>query len=181
MAEGHDWSDAVVLNLRKLWAEGHSTAEIGRRLGVSKNAIVGKAHRLHLPSRPSPVRKRYGNAPAQKRPRCARSKSTLPSLMETAPVAAPPRESSSLTEQGTPPPDLRLPARSISWSSDCRLCCWPIGEPGTPSFRYCDQPINGRGSYCAAHAHVAYARRQPRALDEMARDVEWGRADRDRR
>jgi GcrA cell cycle regulator len=171
MAEGHDWSDAVVLNLRTLWAEGHSTAEIGRRLGVSKNAIVGKAHRLHLPLR-SPVRKRCENAPSQKRRRPAPPKLTLPPLAESVPVAALPRVPSSLTGQVTPPPDLRLSARSISWSSDCRLCCWPIGEPGTPSFRYCDQPINGRGPYCAAHAHVAYARRQPPALDELAREVE---------
>ncbi|MBN8899967.1 MAG: GcrA cell cycle regulator, partial [Rhodospirillales bacterium] len=50
-----DWSDETIARLRDLWAEGHSTAEIGRRLGVSKNAVVGKAHRLDLPARPSPV------------------------------------------------------------------------------------------------------------------------------
>ncbi len=169
MAEGHDWSDAVVLNLRTLWAEGHSTAEIGRRLGVSKNAIVGKAHRLHLPPRPSPLRKGCENAPSQKQPRRAPSKLTLPPLAEPVPVSALPREPPSLIGQVTPPRDLRPSARSISES---RQCCWPIGEPGTPSFRYCDQQINGRGPYCAAHAGVAYARRQPRALDETAREVE---------
>jgi GcrA cell cycle regulator len=47
-----EWTPKVVLSLRQLWDEGHSTAEIGRRLGVSKNAVVGKAHRLDLPSRP---------------------------------------------------------------------------------------------------------------------------------
>jgi len=47
-----EWTPEVVLSLRQLWDEGHSTAEIGRRLGVSKNAVVGKAHRLDL-SRPS--------------------------------------------------------------------------------------------------------------------------------
>lgn len=43
--------------LRVLWAAGHSTAEIGRRLGVSKNAVVGKAHRMDLGGRPSPIRR----------------------------------------------------------------------------------------------------------------------------
>ena len=52
-----DWTDDDIQKLRTLWAEGHSTAEIGRRMGVSKNAIVGKAHRLDLPGRPSPIRR----------------------------------------------------------------------------------------------------------------------------
>jgi len=42
--------------LRTLWAEGHATAEIGRRLGVSKNTIIGKSNRLDLTARPSPIR-----------------------------------------------------------------------------------------------------------------------------
>jgi hypothetical protein len=45
-----DWSAEAIEQLRALWAEGHSTAEIGRRMGISKNAVVGKAHRLHLPA-----------------------------------------------------------------------------------------------------------------------------------
>lgn len=43
--------------LRILWDEGLSTLEIARRLGVSKNAVVGKAHRLGLPPREPPVRR----------------------------------------------------------------------------------------------------------------------------
>ena len=49
-----EWNEDAIAKLRALWAEGLSTAEIGRRMGVSKNAVVGKAHRLNLPSRPSP-------------------------------------------------------------------------------------------------------------------------------
>src|ERR1700741_2235548 len=51
------WNEDTIRQLRDLWAQGHSTAEIGRRLGVSKNAIVGKAHRLDLDARPSPIRR----------------------------------------------------------------------------------------------------------------------------
>lgn len=50
-----DWREDDIERLRVLWDEGHSTAEIGRRLGVSKNAVVGKAHRLDLPARPDPI------------------------------------------------------------------------------------------------------------------------------
>jgi len=48
-----EWAEETIVRLRTLWDEGLSTAEIGRRLGVSKNAVVGKAHRLDLPARPS--------------------------------------------------------------------------------------------------------------------------------
>ncbi len=58
-----DWNHAALERLRALWAEGHSTAEIGRRMGMSKNAIVGKAHRLDLPGRPSPIRGNGTTAP----------------------------------------------------------------------------------------------------------------------
>src|SRR5215203_5514117 len=52
-----DWTATAIALLRALWGEGHSTAEIGRRMGVTKNAIVGKAHRLDLPARASPIRR----------------------------------------------------------------------------------------------------------------------------
>jgi GcrA cell cycle regulator len=50
------WTDVRIEQLAVFWKEGFSTAEIGRKLGISKNAVVGKAHRLHLPPRPSPIK-----------------------------------------------------------------------------------------------------------------------------
>lgn len=50
------WTQDRVDQLGRLWREGLSTAEIGRRLGITKNAVVGKAHRLALAPRPSPVK-----------------------------------------------------------------------------------------------------------------------------
>ncbi|QCE34421.1 GcrA cell cycle regulator [Acetobacteraceae bacterium] len=61
-----EWTDDVIEHLRELWAEGHSTAEIGRRLGTTKNAVVGKAHRLKLPTRPSPIKSRRKKQEAEK-------------------------------------------------------------------------------------------------------------------
>ncbi|MBM3568163.1 MAG: global cell cycle regulator GcrA-like protein [Alphaproteobacteria bacterium] len=52
------WTTEKVDQLKGLWQEGLSTAEIGRRLGITKNAVVGKAHRMNLPARPSPVKRR---------------------------------------------------------------------------------------------------------------------------
>ena len=52
------WTDEMVEELKKLWAEGVTTGEIGRRLNISKNSIVGKVHRLGLSGRPSPIKKK---------------------------------------------------------------------------------------------------------------------------
>ncbi|MCQ9154145.1 GcrA family cell cycle regulator [Acidomonas methanolica] len=52
-----EWTDEVIARLQDLWSQGLSTAEIGRQLSITKNAVVGKAHRLGLPPRPSPIRK----------------------------------------------------------------------------------------------------------------------------
>ena len=49
------WTEERLKTLRALWKDGFSVNEIGRRMGVSKNAVVGKVHRLGLPKRPSPL------------------------------------------------------------------------------------------------------------------------------
>src|SRR5476651_2118752 len=78
-----EWNDEVIGHLRALWAEGHSTAEIGRRLGVTKNAIVGKAHRLDLPARPSPIRRDPDAAPVRRATVRRVDGPTLPPLPST--------------------------------------------------------------------------------------------------
>jgi len=50
------WTEAQIADLKRLWTAGHSTSQIGTVLGVSKNAVIGKAHRIKLPARPSPIR-----------------------------------------------------------------------------------------------------------------------------
>ena len=50
------WTPDLMDRLTALWSEGLPTAEIGRRLGISKNAVIGKAHRLVLTARPSPLK-----------------------------------------------------------------------------------------------------------------------------
>jgi GcrA cell cycle regulator len=51
------WTDDQVLTLQQLWAQGLTASQIAQRLGtVTRNAVIGKAHRLGLASRPSPIR-----------------------------------------------------------------------------------------------------------------------------
>ena len=153
-----DWTDETIARLRALWDEGHSTAEIGRRLGVTKNAVVGKAHRLSLPPRPSPIRRTAGErTPRRSAPRRV-SGPTLPVLAATAPVPRPPEPPRAapvlLAVPAAPRPVGRLSA-----------CCWPIGEPGTSSFRFCSETAMGGKPYCAEHASIAYVKVRDRRED----------------
>ena len=152
-SSGSEWNDATMAALRSLWAEGHSTAEIGRRLGFSKNAIVGKAHRLNLAARPSPIRR--SNKPRTLRPSRAKGPS-LPALACLQHVAT----TSSLPKNLTTP---TLPSKERDYrTSPARLgsgrCCWPIGEPGTRQFRFCDAPSAPGRPYCPEHVAVAYVK-----------------------
>ena len=60
------WTDEMVAELKRLWAEGVTTGEIGRRLNISKNSIVGKVHRLGLSGRPSPIKKKGDEEPIKR-------------------------------------------------------------------------------------------------------------------
>jgi len=167
-----EWTSEAIERLRVLWSEGHSTAEIGRRMGVSKNSVVGKAHRLQLPARPSPIRR----DPAAPRPVAAGRRPTLPPLRVVA--AAPAPELPARAEPRRPEPRMAEPraeaplvlAKPASIvrpfaRATARSCCWPIGEPGTPGFRFCAaEALNGK-PYCAEHAAVAYVRVKDRRED----------------
>jgi GcrA cell cycle regulator len=51
------WTEDKIKKLKKLWQTGKPTAEIAKNLGMSKNSIIGKVHRLNLKERPSPIKK----------------------------------------------------------------------------------------------------------------------------
>jgi GcrA cell cycle regulator len=139
-----EWTAKAIDLLRALWAEGHSTAEIGRRMGVTKNAIVGKAHRLDLPARPSPIRKQeVSGAPAAPRRKPVRAE---------APAAAR-RRSPSRNRRRRRRRDVAGPAASARCATfpraSMRSCCWPIGEPGQRDFRFCAAEAAPGRPYCA--------------------------------
>ena len=53
-----EWTEDRMAILRALWQEGLTTREIGARMGITKNAVVGKVHRLGLPKRGSPIKQK---------------------------------------------------------------------------------------------------------------------------
>jgi GcrA cell cycle regulator len=192
-----EWSEDVIVQLRALWEEGHSTAEIGRRMGVSKNAIVGKAHRLSLPARPSPIRRNEGGEAARAPRRvCGPTLPPLPgaalAAASAAGVAGPVRLAVARSQAANPTPanpaaapELRAAERrvaeprpaepprpasrpvAVARSAGARTvsCCWPIGEPGTKSFRFCDAEALVNKPYCEEHAQLAYVRVRDRRED----------------
>ena len=59
------WTDIMITELEQFWNEGRSSAGIARQLNVSKNSVIGKARRLGLPRRPSPIRYSEGERKQQ--------------------------------------------------------------------------------------------------------------------
>jgi len=128
------WTDDRVELLTKLWGEGKTAAEIAKELGgVTRNAVIGKAHRLKLSNRVSPIQQ-------NKKPVAVKA---------AAPVKAPERRIQKIpsqdNRQGIPLTELK--------ASECR---WPLGDPQEESFGFCgDHSIAGL-PYCSEHAKMAY-------------------------
>lgn len=127
------WTDERIQELARLWDLGYSASHIGKALGVSKNAVVGKAHRLKLSSRPSPIKR--GEAKPQPR----KALTTPQPAME----APPPR------------PVMRPSRRRSNGPS----CLWPIGDPGGADFHFCGEPAVDGKPYCEEHCARAYITR----------------------
>jgi GcrA cell cycle regulator len=158
------WSEARIAELKRLWSEGLSTAEIARRLAISKNAVVGKAHRLNLRGRPSPIQVRLPErknpigptAPPRRRtsePQVPRlpyppgAIEALASARDRAPMEAP-----SVRSQN---PATNAATNQLSAS---HTCCWPLGEPGSQLFRFCNYQVAANKPYCEAHCRAAYVK-----------------------
>ena len=186
------WTDERIDKLRRLWEQGMTASQIAESLGegVSRNAVIGKAHRLGLQSRPSPVKSAEAAAEAPAAPvaaapppaaapaKAAPVKAEKPAAVEPAPAAPQPTR---VLRPGTPtgpvppsgppaPPRRAIPAKpskeiegktTLLELSD-KVCKWPIGHPGEPDFHFCGKPSNPGFPYCVEHCAVAYQAQLPR-------------------
>ena len=168
------WTDERVELLKKLWAEGLSARQIADQLGgVTRNAVIGKVHRLGLSGRATTSR------PKTMRPRKKRVDSgvkTLPggaapsARAAIAAKAASPHQSPGLenfpTAMITPIDELVIPLadRVTMETLTEKHCKWPIGDPSEDDFHYCGHGRHGDGVYCEFHTAKAYqpARRTAR-------------------
>jgi GcrA cell cycle regulator len=178
------WTDDRVEILKKLWSEGLSASQIAMRLGtVTRNAVIGKVHRLGLAGRATTTRVKPVRAPARvvpgntKRPQ-ARTRA-VPVPVSTAPEAVfePVYEPlPAEREEVYIPPHERKGVLELL-ESHCR---WPIGDPQMHDFHFCGHPKVPGLPYCEAHAKRAYQPDLPRRRDRLGgplgRPVELVRA-----
>ena len=138
------WTPERVETVTRLWNEGLTTAEIGRAVGMSKNAVVGKAHRLQLPPRPSPIRR---GSSAPKVPRA-------PGHSNGRHAA---KAQSGIVVRATP--RAPQPPQALGKSA----CKWPIGHPDEPGFHFCGETALLGKPYCPDHYRRAYVAVRPRS------------------
>ena len=129
MAEQPQWTEDRLKKLKDLWGNGLSISKIGKELGVSRNAIAGKVHRMGLTKRQSPI----ANKPAGKK------NATAKEAVEVAPPENLP---------------LKLALRNINWSRS--HCSWPSGDPKTTAFEFCGKEVVPSKPYCNEHCFEAY-------------------------
>ncbi len=151
------WTDERIEDLRRMWAEGLSASQIAGALGgVSRNAVIGKIHRLGLSGRvktPSrAARKSPARAPSAGAPRTV----AQPRVMAVGSAAV------KIAERPEPAPV--TVADVVPFSGGVSFldlkpgqCRWPIGDPSSDDFRFCGAKTDG--IYCEAHCKVAFPKR----------------------
>ncbi len=161
------WTDERVEILKKLWLDGHSASQIAKQLGgVTRNAVIGKVHRLGLSGRatpsqparpvlkaPRPVRPLVSSAPAPRR------------AVEHQPAQAPAPRSAHFVEQ---------PGTATVLTLGAHMCKWPIGDPSSDGFTFCGRRAGEGAPYCVEHARLAYQPQQARrktSPSELARSL----------
>lgn len=156
------WTDERVAQLKQMWGEGKTAAEIAKLLGgVTRNAVIGKAHRLKLSGRVSPIN---ANPRVEAAIKGASNdqKPAKPVIRERAPSApiAP-----SLREENIPIKGIALTELRES------TCRWPIGDPKQEGFKFCGCNSAPGMSYCDNHTRLAYqaSTRGRLKVDELAK------------
>jgi GcrA cell cycle regulator len=140
MSPASTWTDARIEILTRLWREGQSASAIARQLGgVTRNAVIGKVHRLGVAGRAIPAPPGVRRAVRPPRPQRR--------------LRPPPRPRRLAAEPA--PSDPGLSGTSDTLAVGAHACRWPIGDPKAAGFALCGRPAV-RGAYCAHHGAMAY-------------------------
>jgi len=169
------WTDEIVEQLRQHWIEGKSASMIASLLGhgLSRNAVIGKVHRLGLAGRAKPPTS-AGARPSSSQTRALRAAAPSPSpvaprvvrgatALAIAPRAQPEAEPETY-ESVVLPMSLRVTIVELKKA----MCRWPLGDPTSPDFRYCGSPAPN-GPYCPHHGRLAYQAPQERRRERDRR------------
>jgi GcrA cell cycle regulator len=160
-----NWTEERVELLKKLWADGLSASQIAAELGgVTRNAVIGKVHRLGLSGR---AKSPSSGIPRVRKPRPA---SLRPRMRFNGNTALHPAYEAEFEADSDPLAHIvpMGPRVSITQLSEA-TCRWPIGEPGAEDFAYCGSQTKTGFPYCPYHSRIAYQplaerRRERRAM-----------------
>jgi GcrA cell cycle regulator len=154
------WTDERLELLKKLWSEGLSASQIAAEIGggMTRNAVLGKSHRLGLVRNTSsgtsaPRSRKESPAPGKIPTPRPSVRHGLTPMISTA--SQPPNEqagTASLPEEITSPPQEGLTIMDLREG----MCRWPLGDPTRPEFRYCGAHAIAGLPYCSHHAQIAY-------------------------
>lgn len=163
------WTDERVENLKKLWQDGLSGSQIAKQLGgITRNAVIGKVHRLGLSGRAAPSKPAR---PVFKAPQAPRSLAPAAPRRIAEPVVA------EEVSEPVPAPVRYLdevPGSATILTLGAHMCKWPIGDPSNDGFTFCGRRQDD-GPYCLEHARVAYQPAQAKKRagpDQLARALQ---------
>ncbi|MEM9584429.1 MAG: GcrA family cell cycle regulator [Pseudomonadota bacterium] len=174
------WTEDRVEVLKKMWGEGKSASQIAKELGgVTRNAVIGKVHRLGLsnrsggasPAKPAAKEKAAAKPKPAEKPKVAAT--TPDPKPATTPAKVIPRPKLVVTAgQPLPPqpsaneisPEALASVREVEKKAKKlsvmelteRTCKWPVGDPATDDFWFCGLPVQQGKPYCEAHVGVAF-------------------------
>ena len=171
------WTDDRVEVLKKMWGEGQSASQIAKELGgVTRNAVIGKVHRLGLSNRnggggTSKTAPKDKAKPAVKAKAAPKAAPSAPAETHKRPVP-PPRRAIIPAGQPLPPqpsaneisPEALASVKEVEKKSKKislmelteRTCKWPVGDPATDDFWFCGLAVKTGKPYCEAHVGVAF-------------------------
>ena len=150
------WTEEKVEKLKELWSKGHTASQIAETLGdTTRNAVIGKAHRLNLEAR----------APSKQSSQSSTSQSK-PSRRCSAPISRKAKFQSILLDKNFEPEN----PKSLEELTD-QTCKWPIGHPNEEKFYFCGRKPEGEFPYCKLHVLYAF---QPKGSKEEIIDKEDG-------
>lgn len=172
-----DWNDETIAELRRMWSEGMSASQVARQLGggLTRNAVIGKVHRLGLSGREAPSRPRSlgGRPPGSKtQNRAATATAAAPAALAMA-VAAAPAKAAPIIVVAPPARPAEIcedKASATILTLGEHACRWPIGDPDQGDFGFCGARRLGRGPYCEGHSGVSMRKKaKPLTAESLAK------------
>jgi GcrA cell cycle regulator len=156
------WNDERVELLKKLWNDGLSASQIAGELGgVTRNAVIGKVHRLGLSGRAktqTAAAPRARKAPSPSVRSAPMRTMSAPQMRGNTALAAQPMMEAMVEVQLEPRMDVVVPMSRRVQIMELRegMCKWPIGDPMHADFVYCGGDCTFGTPYCSHHSAVAY-------------------------